>query len=395
MDEPDLAKRAQLLSQQHYALFPAFLNGMLDAAGPDTFITDGNEPAYYYTSPLDYYKVYHMIRQRALSMVAPENVRKYQTQLQVSQSLYVDYVFGLGVWGQRNIVGKSLKAEERTKWFEHNTYYALQTCDEFVWLYSEKMNWWKNVDLPPGLLDAVESARKKLAARKPLGFEMADTLKAAKQKQEEEMRARMIPAEGANPSHPRAVSAPRIDGKLDDAIWQAIKPLDEFVRYATAKESKPKASTRAWAAYDDKNLYIAFQCAEPKKGQMKIVGEKHDDPVWEGDSVDIFVSKGPLPTPYVHLILNPGNVQWDARYTEGDDMSFNPKWESATVVGDNEWTAEVAIPGAEIGMAAPQAGTKLRANLCRQRIPDGEQTSWSQTITGFVEEKNFGEWMFE
>ena len=395
MGEPDLAKRQQVLSQQGYALLPAFFNGMLDAAGQDTIITDGNEPSYYYTSPLNYYKEYHLVRQSALTMVAPENVRKYQTQLQASQALYVDFVFGLGVWGQRNIIAKSLKPEEQGKWFEHNVYYALQSSDEFVWLYSEKMNWWKNVDLPPGLLEAVQSARTKLEARKPLGFEMADMLKAAKEKQEAEMRARMIRRNAhihrLTPDQP----PPKIDGKLDDAVWQAVKPLDAFVGYATLKDSKPKAATLAWVTYDDQSLYIAFQCAEPKKGQMRILGEIRDDSVWEGDSVDIFVSKGPAPTPNVHLILNPRNVQWDAVYADGNDMSFNPKWESATVVRDTEWTAELAIPWAEAGIAAPRPGTTLRANLCRQRIPDREQTCWSQTINGFMEEKNFGEWVFE
>ena len=193
----------------------------------------------------------------------------------------------------------------------------------------------------------------------------------------------------------RAQPPPKIDGKLDDAVWQAVKPLDPLVGYATLKDSKPKATTLAWVTYDDQNLYIAFQCAEPKKGQMRILGEKRDDSVWEGDSLDVFLSKGPAPTPYVHLILSPRNVQWDALYTDGNDMSFNPKWESATVMGDKEWTAELAIPWAEVGIAAPRPGTTLRANLCRQRIPDREQTCWSQTINGFMEEKNLGEWVFE
>lgn len=394
LDEPDPEKRAQKLSQHSYALLPAFLNGMLDAAGPDVTITDGNEPSYYYTNPLDYYRVYHLIRQSALSMIAPENMRKYQTQVQVSQALYVDYVFALGVWGERPVPARMLTPEERAKWFEHNVYYALSTTDEFVWLYSEKMNWWKNVDLPPGMRDAVVSARAKLAERKSLGFEMADILKAAKEKQEAEMRAKLI-RRTAQVARPPDGQAPAIDGKLDDAAWQAVKPLDEFVRYAAAKDPKPVAATKAWVTYDDRNLYIAVQCAEPAKNQMKIVGQARDDGVWQGDSLDIFLTKGDAPTPYLHFILNPNNVQWDALYTTDNDMKFNPTWQSATVIGDQGWTAEVALPWSEMGIAPPQPGTKLRANICRQRIPGGEQTCWSQTMGGFMEEENFGSLEFK
>lgn len=394
VDEPDLAKRSQQLSQHGYALLPAFLNGMLDAAGPEVVITDGNEPAYYYTSPLNYYNVYHLIRQRALSMVAPENVRKYQTQVQVSQALYVDYVFALGVWGERAVPARMLTAEERAKWFEHNTYYALQSSDEFVWLYSEKMNWWKNTGLPPGMHEAVESAKGKLASRKPLGFEMADVLKAAKEKQDAEMRAKLIRRTAEIGRLAAGQKPPTIDGKLDDLVWRAMKPLDEFVGYVSLKDPKPKAQTRAWVTYDDQNLYIAFQCAEPKKAQMKVEGDRRDDSIWMGDSVDIFLTKGATPTPYVHFILNPSNVQWDALFADGNKMDFNPKWQSATAVAEAEWTAEIAIPWAEIGMAFPRPGTKLGANLCRQRIPDREQTCWSQTFSGFMEERNFGVWVF-
>jgi len=394
MDEPDLAKREERLAQHGYALLPAFLNGMLDAAGPEVIITDGNEPAYYYTRPLDYFRIYHTIRQSALSMVAPENVRKYRQQVQVAQALYVDYVFGLGVWGERSVPARTLTAEERARWFEHNTYYALQSSDEYVWLYSEQMNWWTNDRLPPGLREAVESAKRKLANREPLGFEMADILEAAKEKQEAELRAKLL----RRTANIRRLGAeekpPVIDGRLDDPVWQATEPLEEFVRYVTFTDVTPQAPTRVRVAYDDQNLYLAFQCVEPQVADLKIVGERRDDSVWMGDSVDIFLTQGPEPIPYVHLILNPRNVRWDALHTTADDLDYNPRWASATAVGDAEWTAEVAIPWAEVGLQPPVPGGQLGANLCRQRIPGGEQTCWSQTIGGFVEEKSFGTWVF-
>ena len=43
-------------------------------------------------------------------------------------------------------------------------------------------------------------------------------------------------------------------------------------------------------------------------------------------------------------------------------------------------------------MKAPEVGAKLKANLCRMRIPDHEETAWSQTFDGFVEPRNFGTW---
>ena len=68
--------------------------------------------------------------------------------------------------------------EERAKWFEHNTYWALYTTDEFVWCYSKRMNWWK-VQTPPGIEAAIVSARTKIVQGKPLGFDTEPLLEAA------------------------------------------------------------------------------------------------------------------------------------------------------------------------------------------------------------------------
>ena len=394
LNEPDPAKRESALAGEGYGLLPAFLNGMLDAAGPEVVITDGNESAYYYTSPLDFYQSYHAMRQRALALVAPENVRKYQQQMQASQALYVDYVFK---YWDRKYIAEQLTPEERARWFEHNTYHALSTSDEYVWLYSEKMNWWKDEKVPPGIVEAITSARTKVAAGKPLGFELAEMMKTAQKRFQEAIKARLL-TRTAQILRVKRGQWPTIDGNLADPVWQGATPLAAFVGYVTQEDAaaaKPAAETRAWATYDDAHLYLAFRCAEPDAGKMRAQGEKRDDPVWEGDSVDVFLSTGEMEQPYCHLILNPKNVRWDALCNqELTDTDFSPDWRSAVLVGKDEWTVEMAIPWAALRRMAPELGTKIRANLCRQRIPKGEQTSWSQCVGGFVEPDHFGTWVF-
>ena len=154
------------------------------------------------------------------------------------------------------------------------------------------------------------------------------------------------------------------------------------------------AATEARVTYDAATLYIAVRCTEPKPKDMHVTGVQRDDSVWEGDSLDVFIAAGEAPVPYVHLILNPANVQWDALFTEQNALDFNPAWKSATRVGADEWTAELAIPWAELKMKPPAQGEKHRANLCRQRRTDSEQTSWSQMMGGFLEHDNFGTWTF-
>jgi hypothetical protein len=86
---------------------------------------------------------------------------------------------------------------------EHNVYYALTTSDEYVWCYSERMNWWTSASsvepltpekvekdriLPPGVEEALISARQKYEHGKPLGYNIKDMIEAARLKRKSKQK---------------------------------------------------------------------------------------------------------------------------------------------------------------------------------------------------------------
>jgi hypothetical protein len=175
-------ERMKKLTNEDYALYPAFINGMFDAAGDKTIIIDGNEHAYYYTDVCQYLDAYHFVYQDALYLVDPALWTKYRTNVQSGQALYLDYYFNL-----RNMKDPSLYLPpvDHAKWFEHNVYNALNTADEYVWCYSEHMDWWKG-NVPPGSVEAMQSARDKLQNRQPLGFDLKPIIQPALERREKE-----------------------------------------------------------------------------------------------------------------------------------------------------------------------------------------------------------------
>jgi hypothetical protein len=193
VDIIDSSERMERLSKHHYGLLPAFLNGMLDAASEGVVIVDGNEPAYYYREAEQYFRAYHLMKQRALSLIAPENRQKYALQVQAGFALYMDLCFGLVpfeyAWGR---IGHFLKPDERARWFEHNVYHALLTTDEYVWCYSERLDWWGTQEkaewhkfVPQGAIEALKSAREKIEQGKPLGFSIREMLTQGQRRMEE------------------------------------------------------------------------------------------------------------------------------------------------------------------------------------------------------------------
>jgi hypothetical protein len=170
--------RTERLARESWGLMPDFFVGMLESASPQAKFIDGNENAYYYTSREQYFRAYHAIRERARGLVRPDLREKYNRQVQAGQALYVDQNFALRQPNTEKYLSYKMTPEERAKWFEHNTYWALYTTDEYVWCYSERMNWWKN-QTPPGLEQAIVNARQKIAEGKPLGFDIEPLLEAA------------------------------------------------------------------------------------------------------------------------------------------------------------------------------------------------------------------------
>lgn len=179
---PDAQERRAALSKHHWGLLCAFWNGALEAAGPESRIIDGYEPAYYFTQREPFFRVYHAMRGRSLGWVPRELHDKHAVTFQVGMALYMDHLLALRQ-PPEGYLSTYLTPQERLQWWEHNVYYALFTTDEYVWCYSERMDWWKN-QVPDGAEEAIRSARRKIAQGQPLGFDIGEIIAAGQKKKD-------------------------------------------------------------------------------------------------------------------------------------------------------------------------------------------------------------------
>ena len=75
----------------------------------------------------------------------------------------------------------------------------------------------------------------------------------------------------------KADRPPMIDGALDDAAWKQAQPL--AFRFLNGRSGTPEAPTVVRMLCDDRNLYVAFDCADDDMARLSVRGKARDDNV--------------------------------------------------------------------------------------------------------------------
>ena len=143
----------------------------------------------------------------------------------------------------------------------------------------------------------------------------------------------------------RASTPPRIDGQLDDDVWNRVEWGADFIQRDPAEGEPPTADTNFKILYDDANLYVAFRAIDFEPDKISnILGRRDDFP---GDWVEINIDSYHDHRTAFSFTASVSGTQGDEFISEdGDDWDGNwdPVWELETRIDDQGWTAEVRIP---------------------------------------------------
>jgi hypothetical protein len=178
----------------------------------------------------------------------------------------------------------------------------------------------------------------------------------------------------------RAETPPTIDGALHESVWANAEPIEHFVVYNDLRLAARETVGRI--AWDDENLYVAFECFDPDASALDIPPRQRDRHE-SVDSVDVLVDSGRDRESFVHYILDAGGNIFDARRSEQQDgtLKHDRHWDGnlrqAVSLLDDRWIAEVAIPVADLG-TPPARGQTWGIHIARnivQGLPAQEATA--------------------
>jgi hypothetical protein len=139
-----------------------------------------------------------------------------------------------------------------------------------------------------------------------------------------------------------AAEKPKLDGRLDDPLWQSAKSVR-----LTPAASQPGLSSTAVLAFDDEFLYIAASCQKLTGIDYATANEprSHDSDLSRQDRVTLQLDVDRDYATWWELSID--HRGRPATSCFGDE-TWNPTWYIAAGGDESWWTVEAAIPLAEL-----------------------------------------------
>ena len=149
----------------------------------------------------------------------------------------------------------------------------------------------------------------------------------------------------------RVDTAPRIDGKLDDAAWSKTSAITGFVQRDPEYWMPGEENTVARIAYDDEHIYFAFDCPIPDASGPVANNMRRDADLTGDDNIQIMLDTFNDGQNGVFFFVNPLGARTDLILSnEGrtDNSDWDSNWTARTTQSAQRWTAEVAIPFSQL-----------------------------------------------
>jgi len=141
-------------------------------------------------------------------------------------------------------------------------------------------------------------------------------------------------------------AAPRIDGRLDDAVWTLAAPVTGFRQMMPHDGDPATERTEVRLAYDDEAVYVAARMFDSEPARIAAKLGRRDN-VDQSDMFEVdFDSYHDHRTSF-QFYVNPLGVKMDilAANDQGNgDVGWDPVWDVATQRDSLGWTAEFRIP---------------------------------------------------
>ncbi len=190
----------------------------------------------------------------------------------------------------------------------------------------------------------------------------------------------------------KTIAAPKIDGIINEEIWQNAPLANNFIEFEPNPGVKedPKFRTEVKILYDDRAIYFAAKMYETNPDSIaRELGNR--DQIGNTDFLGIIIDTYNDKINAQGFFVTAAGVQFDAKYSAGgnEDETWNAVWESEVKIDKDGWTAEFEIPYSALRFANSSNQT-WGLNMLRNRRTARKRYFWNEVnpkTNGFINQE--------
>lgn len=136
----------------------------------------------------------------------------------------------------------------------------------------------------------------------------------------------------------------KLDGRMDDKAWEAVEWAGDFTQLQPNEGKTPSQPTKFKIIYDDKFLYVGYQCLDSQPDSIIRRMSRRDE--FPGDWVEIHIDSYHDKRTAFSFTVSASGVRGDEFISNNGnfDESWNPIWFAKTSMIKEGWGAEIKIP---------------------------------------------------
>jgi len=178
---------------------------------------------------------------------------------------------------------------------------------------------------------------------------------------------------------PRLSGSVEIDGRVDEAAWMAIPPL-EVSASLPAFGRPPSERTEIRIAYDDTYLYVAGRMYDSDPGGIRATSLRRDESSLGNDwlvlNLDTFMDRRTA----LVFGVTPAGLRSDAIMPNdaesGGNWGWDAYWDAATTTDREGWSAEIRIPLSSLRFQEEEGRVVMGVTVWRNIARKNEIITW-------------------
>ena len=174
----------------------------------------------------------------------------------------------------------------------------------------------------------------------------------------------------------RVINKPEIDGHLTDDVWKGVPIAGDFIQYEPSNGKPSNFKTEAKFIYTDHSIIVGVMMYDNNSdGILKELSKR--DELNNTDFLSLLIDPFNNGLDAFEFIVTPAGVQWDAKVVKGnEDSSWDAVWNSAVMINENGWSAEIEIPYSALRFPAKEI-QEWGMNIVRNIQSVREKVTWN------------------